>query len=122
VTVKPVPVASHALPPQPARPTATATAAPVKKVAPPAVAPTLPKVNIPAAEKGTWRCDWQRLTAVTAVTGRGQWLAVTEFCPMPEYNLKTVFCYFHVGHPIVMKMHQVNDDHQSQLMLILCNV
>jgi len=45
-------VASHALPPQPARPTATATAAPVKKVAPPAAAPALPKVNIPAAEKG----------------------------------------------------------------------
>jgi len=61
VTVKPVPVASHALPPQPARPTATATAAPVKKVAPPAVAPALPKVNIPAAEKGRWRCDWHGL-------------------------------------------------------------
>ena len=61
VTVKPVPVASHALPPQPARPTATATAAPVKKVAPPAVTPALPKVNIPAVEKGGWRCDWHRL-------------------------------------------------------------
>jgi bromodomain-containing protein 4 len=53
VTVKPVPVASHALPPQLARPTATATAAPVKKVAQPAVAPALPKLNIPAVEKGT---------------------------------------------------------------------
>lgn len=61
VTVKPVPVASHTLPPQPARPTATATAAPVKKVAPPAVAPALPKVNIPAVEKGKWRCDWHGL-------------------------------------------------------------
>jgi len=61
VTVKPVPVASHALPPQPARPTATATAAPVKKVAPLAVTPALPKVNIPAVEKGGWRCDWHRL-------------------------------------------------------------
>jgi hypothetical protein len=25
------------------------------------VAPALPKVNIPAAEKGRWRCDWHRL-------------------------------------------------------------
>lgn len=121
VTVKPVPVASHALPPQPARPTATATAAPVKKVAPPAVAPTLPKVNIPAAEKGRWRCDWhglavninscnwqsltisinsynwQSLAALTAVTGRGWRLAVMEFCPMAEYSLKTVYCYFSCG-------------------------
>lgn len=132
VTVKPVPVASHALPPQPARPTATATAAPVKKVAPPAVAPALPKVNIPAAEKGRWRCDLQLiLTAVTgigwrltltAVTGRGWQLTVTEFHPMPEYSLKTVCYYFHVGHPIVMKIHNVNDNCQSLQTLFLCNV
>ena len=77
VTIKPAPVASHALPPQPARPTATATAAPIKKVAPPAVAPALPKVNIPAAEKGRWKCDWQRLKALTAVTDRGLQLALT---------------------------------------------
>ena len=66
-TTKPAPVASHILPPQPARPTATATAAPVKKQAPPAPTPpppvpqepipvapavTLPKVNIPSMVKG----------------------------------------------------------------------
>ncbi|XP_023724290.1 homeotic protein female sterile isoform X7 [Cryptotermes secundus] len=53
VTTKPVPVASHTLPPQPPRPTATATAAPVKKVTPPVAAPVPPKVNIPATEKPT---------------------------------------------------------------------
>lgn len=63
---------------------------------------------------------WQLI--LTAVTGRGWWLAVTEFCPMPEYGLKTVYYDIHVAHPIVMKMHDVNDNCQSQLTLFLCNV
>jgi len=41
---------------------------------------------------------------------------------MLEYSLKTVYYYFHVGHPIVMKIHNVNDNCQSRLMLFLCNV
>jgi len=64
----------------------------------------------------TARGWWLTLTAVTgrawplaltAVTGRGWRLAVMEFCPMPEYSLKTLYCYFHVGHPIVMTIHNV---------------
>ncbi|XP_069676900.1 homeotic protein female sterile isoform X3 [Periplaneta americana] len=52
MTAKPVAVASHTLPPQPARPTATATAAPIKKSAPPPnTVSALPKVNIPPVEK-----------------------------------------------------------------------
>jgi len=63
---------------------------------------------------------WQLI--LTVVTGRGWWLAVTEFCPRPEYSLKTVYYDFHVGHPIVMMIHNVNDNCQSQLTLFLSNV
>ena len=56
------------------------------------------------------------------MTGGGWRLAVTEFHPMPEYCLKTVSCYFNVGHPIVMMIHSVNDNRQSQVMLFLCDV
>nr|CAD7393342.1 unnamed protein product [Timema cristinae] len=74
IVTKPAPVASHTLPPQPARPSATATAAPVKKpvLQPvlPAAPPVLQKSNTasePAAEPHIARNEALEVSPVLSV-------------------------------------------------------
>ena len=74
-----------------------------------------------------WRlpltADWQRL-AVNINSCDWQRLAVNSnrVSSYARIQLKTVYYYFHVVHPIVMKIHNVSDNRQSLLTLFLCNV